>query len=72
MEEEEWGGGQEEEEEEELRQEPDREEEGESEKDSEMLDNGQIQSVPLSPHSLFTTEVREVSRNSLVHTGSMV
>ncbi|XP_042283045.1 TGF-beta receptor type-2 isoform X1 [Thunnus maccoyii] len=91
LEEEEWGGGQEEEEEEELRQEPDREEEGESEKDSEMSDNGQIQSVPLSPHSLFTTAPspssssscqvpepdmkrgsEEVSRNSLVHTGSMV
>ncbi|CAK6977015.1 TGF-beta receptor type-2 [Scomber scombrus] len=54
-EEDEGGGGHEEGEEEELTQEADREEEGEKEKESEILDNSQIQSVPVSPHSLSTT-----------------
>lgn len=58
------GGGQEEGEEEELRQDVDREEEGEREKESEMLDSGQIQSIPVSPHSISTTAPSSSSSSS--------
>ncbi|KAM7380032.1 hypothetical protein PAMP_003359 [Pampus punctatissimus] len=58
--EEEGGGGQEEE----LSQVADTEKEGEREKDSEMTDDGQTQSISLSPHSLSTTAPSPSSSSS--------
>ena len=63
-EEDEGGGGHEEGEEEELTQEAGREEEGEKEKESEILDSSQIQTIPVSPHSLSTTAPSTSSSSS--------